>query len=64
VAGSSGLLVPPDDPPALAAAIRQLLDDEAARKRLGAGAREAWRSQFTAERMQESYLDVFTGALR
>jgi glycosyltransferase involved in cell wall biosynthesis len=64
VAGTSGLLVPPDDPPALAAAIRQLLDDEAARKRLGAGAREAWRSQFTAERMQESYLDVFTGALR
>jgi glycosyltransferase involved in cell wall biosynthesis len=64
VAGTSGLLVPPDDAPALAAAVRQLLDDEAARKRLAAGAREAWRSQFTAERMQESYLDVFTEALR
>ena len=64
VSGESGLLVPSDDAPALAAGIRQLLDDEEARLRLGARAREAWRAQFTAVRMQQRYVDLFTGLLR
>ena len=62
--GESGLLVPPDDAPALAAGIGQLLDDPEARERLGAQARETWRSQFTAERMQESYVHLFTRLVR
>lgn len=64
VSGQSGLLVPADDAPALAAGIRQLLNDEEARGRLGARAREAWRSRFTAARMQQCYVDLFTGLLR
>ena len=64
VAGESGLLVPPDDAPALAAGIGQLLDDKEARERLGARAREEWRSRFTAERMQQSYVDLFTRLAR
>lgn len=64
VSGESGLLVPPDDAPALAAGIRRLLDDKQARERLGARAREIWRSQFTAERMQQSYVDLLARVLR
>ena len=64
VSGESGLLVPPDDALALATGIRRLLDDDEARQRLGARAREAWRSQFTAERMQETYVDLFTRLVR
>jgi glycosyltransferase involved in cell wall biosynthesis len=56
--------VPSDDSPALAAGIRRLLDDAETRERLGARAREAWRSQFTAARMQQRYVDLFTGLLR
>jgi len=64
VPGESGLLVPPDDAPALAAGIGQLLGDQKARERLGSRARETWRSQFTAERMQESYVHLFTRLVR
>jgi glycosyltransferase involved in cell wall biosynthesis len=38
--GDAGILVPPDDPAALAAAIARLADDPAARKNLGAAARQ------------------------
>ncbi|MBC7292254.1 MAG: glycosyltransferase [Actinotalea sp.] len=37
--GVTGLLVPPRDPDALARALRELLDDPAARRRMGAAAR-------------------------
>jgi glycosyltransferase involved in cell wall biosynthesis len=60
ISGQDGLLVPPDDAPALAAGIRRLLETEEERERLGAQARETWRSRFTAERMQQSYVDLFT----
>jgi glycosyltransferase involved in cell wall biosynthesis len=64
VSGETGLLVPPDDPKALAAGIRQLLDDERLRQRLGAAARAAWQAEFTAERMQQRYVNLFTGLVR
>lgn len=60
ISGRDGLLVPPDDASALAAGIRRLLEAEEERRRLGVQAREAWRSRFTAERMQQSYVDLFT----
>lgn len=59
VSGEDGLLVPPDDASALAAAIRRLLEVEEERTRLSVRAREAWRSRFTAELMQQSYRDLF-----
>jgi glycosyltransferase involved in cell wall biosynthesis len=64
VSGETGLLVPADDADALAAGIRQLLEDEPLRERLGAGARDAWLARFTAQRMQESYVDLLTGLVR
>ena len=62
--GETGLLVPPDDAPALAAAVRQLLDNEHLRERIGARAREVWLARFTEQRMQESYVDILTGLVR
>jgi glycosyltransferase involved in cell wall biosynthesis len=64
VSGENGLLVPAGDAPALAAGIRRLLDDEPMRERLAAQARETWRSRFTAERMQQGYVDLFTRLVR
>ncbi len=63
VSGETGLLVPPDDADALAAGIRRLVEDGQLRERLGAGAHDAWLAQFTAQRMQESYLDILTELL-
>jgi glycosyltransferase involved in cell wall biosynthesis len=60
----NGLLVPPDDSAALADAIRRLANDGEARERLGDRARETWRARFTAERMQQSYVDLFEQLLR
>lgn len=63
VSGQTAFLVPADDVQALAGGIRQLLDDEEGRTRLGARAREAWQARFTAERMQQQYADLFTRLL-
>jgi glycosyltransferase involved in cell wall biosynthesis len=60
VSGENGLLVPSEDAAALAAGIRRLLEDEPTRRLLGANARQTWQSEFTAERMQRSYVDLFT----
>ena len=45
--GETAVLVPPDDPPALAAALGGLLDDHAARARLGAAGRARVIELFT-----------------
>lgn len=47
--GRTGLLVPPSDPSRLAAAIRRLHDDPALRLRLGAAARDAAETGYSAE---------------
>jgi glycosyltransferase involved in cell wall biosynthesis len=64
VSGKNGLLVPPDDASALAAGISRLLDDEPTRRRLGSQARVTWQSEFTAERMQRRYVDLFAKLTR
>jgi glycosyltransferase involved in cell wall biosynthesis len=47
--GKTGVLVTPDDPEALVVAIRGLLDDPAARARLGAAGRQRVMERFTWE---------------
>jgi glycosyltransferase involved in cell wall biosynthesis len=49
VSGETGLLVEPNDPEALVVAIRQLLDDEQLRARLGANGRRRVMERFTWE---------------
>jgi glycosyltransferase involved in cell wall biosynthesis len=51
--GVTGILVPPSDPHALAAAISMLLEDPAARERMGAAGWTRVRERFTMERMVE-----------
>jgi glycosyltransferase involved in cell wall biosynthesis len=51
--GVTGILVPPSDPQALAVAISMLLDDPAARERMGAAGWTRVRERFTMERMVE-----------
>ena len=66
--GISGVTVPPGDPEALRRAIASLTTDDAARHRMGAGARERFLSTFTRERMVEQttalYADVVANARR
>jgi len=59
---ASARLVPPDDPEALATAIRELIGDEAQRRRLAAAARrraeEAFDAEHAAERLVRHYRAV------
>ena len=57
--GKTGLLVPPKDPAALAQAIRQLVDDPALRRSLGAGARAVAETEFAVERIVSETLTVY-----
>ncbi len=61
--GETGLLVPPNDPPALAAAIAGLLDDPAARGRLGAAGRERVLRRFTWQITAQGTADCYRGLL-
>jgi glycosyltransferase involved in cell wall biosynthesis len=58
----TGLLVPRDDVPALAAAIRQLLDADDLRRRLGENARRLLGQRFDPERIVTALLDVYRRA--
>ena len=51
--GETGRLVAPGDPLALAVAVAELLDDPAARRRLGTAAAGEVRARFSAERLLE-----------
>jgi glycosyltransferase involved in cell wall biosynthesis len=58
-AGKSGVLFESGDGPSLTMAISQLIDDEAARSRLGRGGRQRYLEMFTSEAMAERWLAVY-----
>jgi len=58
----SGMLVPAEDDVTLAQAIVSLLRDSAARRRLGARARQTVEQEFSANRMTADYLHVYEQA--
>ncbi len=60
--GVSGLLFTPQDPAALAECLERL-SDEALRRRLGEGAREAYEARFTAEHYAHGLENVYRKAL-
>lgn len=62
--GATGHLVPSGDVDALRARIGALRDDPAARRALGARAREVARTRFSSERMHRDYLAVYARVLR
>jgi glycosyltransferase involved in cell wall biosynthesis len=59
----TGLLVPAEDPRALAGALRQLLDDEPLRRRLGVAGRSLVLERFTAERMAGAFRALYSELL-
>lgn len=61
--GETGLVVPPCDAAAVAAAVGRLLDDDALRTRLAAGARELVKRRCSEQAMVEGYLDVYVDAV-
>ena len=56
--GETGLLVDPDDPSALAGAAVRLLEDEALRRRLGAGGREAVERYYNWDRVTADLIRI------
>ncbi len=61
--GVTGLTVPPRDADALARAMREILHDDGLRERLGRQAEERALEEFTAGRMVDRILDVYTRLL-
>jgi glycosyltransferase involved in cell wall biosynthesis len=61
--GVTGRVVPVQDPAALAEALVAVLEDPAARNRLGSAGRRRFESRFSADRMVEATLAVY-GELR
>lgn len=59
--GESGLLVPARDAAALAAALSRLLDDEALRLRLAAGARALVEREFASAQVHDATLALYAG---
>lgn len=62
--GETGLVVPPRDAGALAAALRELLEDAAARKRLGRAGRRRAAQRFAAARMVERFTEIVQSITR
>lgn len=60
--GATGLLTPQGDAQALAAAMVRLVDDEALRNQLGAGAREAAQA-FAPVHIAEQHMTVYRGVM-
>jgi glycosyltransferase involved in cell wall biosynthesis len=61
----NGFLVPPQDADALAERLRQLLNDEALRRRMGRAGRARVEARFTAEQVATSIVEAYdqlTGA--
>jgi glycosyltransferase involved in cell wall biosynthesis len=61
--GVTGLTVPPRDAPALARAVNEILHNDDLRMRLGRQAQERALRDFTAEKMVERTLDLYTRLL-
>jgi glycosyltransferase involved in cell wall biosynthesis len=64
VANETGLVVAPDNPAALRNAIDQIWHDEALAVRFGAAAQQRFRELFTAEKMADSYVDLYKRIVR
>ena len=62
--GVSGLTVPPADPVALGQAINELFDDPGRRAKLGMGARNRVRHNFTVEGMVEGTLNLYQQVMK
>ncbi len=63
VSGETGVLVPAEDVEALAQGIVSLLRDPAMRARFGAAAKRRVELEYSATRMTEDYLRVYTEAI-
>ncbi|MEI9978124.1 MAG: glycosyltransferase family 4 protein [Edaphobacter sp.] len=61
--GQTGVLVPAEDIASLADGILGLLRDPAKRKRFGVAARQRVEHEYSAARMTDHYLDVYTEAI-
>lgn len=61
--GETGLVVPPGDPEALARALRELLQDEERRRRMGELGRRRMLEEFHIDKMVERTLGIYREAL-
>jgi len=61
--GETGILVPPEDPHALAGAIKQLLGDEALRRRMGGEGRRRVERHFSWRQTAGQIVEVYQEAL-
>jgi glycosyltransferase involved in cell wall biosynthesis len=62
--GQTGILVPAEDMECLAKALGDLLRNAEERARMGGAARRLIESEFSAERMTDEYLSVYSGAIK
>jgi glycosyltransferase involved in cell wall biosynthesis len=60
--GQNGILIPPENVEVLANSMARLMQSPEERARMGAAARRLTESEFSAERMSEDYLRVYTTA--
>ena len=63
IQSETGILVPPGNQDALVAAIERLLKDASERSTLGRNAKDHAQENFTIERMQARYEDLYSGLL-
>jgi glycosyltransferase involved in cell wall biosynthesis len=61
--GVTGFTVPPADPDALATALNRLLNDQESRCTFGDAARRRVETVFSANKMTESMMDLYTELL-
>ena len=64
IAGETGLVIPPRDASALAQAMQTLWDDEPQAAAMGAAAQQRFDQVFTAQRMAQSYVELYHDVLR
>ena len=63
VHGQNGFLVPANDPYALAGALKDLIEDESLRTRMGATGREIVLEKYTSQRVNSATCDVYDALL-